>query len=41
MLKSKKVYYWPIENNKKVILEPEKPKPKEFKFLIKQEEILA
>jgi hypothetical protein len=41
MFKRKKVYFWPLPNNKKVIVveEPE-VKKKEFKNIIKQEENL-
>jgi len=41
MLKNKKTFYWPLENDKKIIEEEEPLKPlKEFKELIKQEENL-
>jgi hypothetical protein len=42
MLKNKKTFYWPLENDKKLIIEEEEPlKPlKEFKEIIKQEENL-
>jgi len=42
MIKPKRVFFWPIENNdKKIIIEEEEIKPlKDFKHIIKQEENL-
>lgn len=42
MYKNKQVYYWPVENKKKIIVEEvTKPEPvKEFKNIIKKEENL-
>jgi hypothetical protein len=40
MFKSKKVYFWPLPNNKKILIVEEEVKKKEFKNIIKQEENL-
>jgi hypothetical protein len=40
MYKSKQVYYWPVDNKKKVIVEEVQKPVKEFKNIIKKEENL-
>lgn len=43
MFKRKQVYFWPLPNNKKILIEevvPKKDEKKDFKNIIKQEEIL-
>lgn len=43
MFKRKHVYFWPLPNNKKIIIEEEVKKPesnKDYKNIIKQEENL-
>jgi len=42
MLRSKRIYYWPLEDKKKIIIEdePEIKLIKDFKNVIKQEENL-